>query len=117
MTPELAAHVVPCCFAAVGATIVSAVDGKPKSRLELRRLDNIAVHPHVSLVVDHYDDNWSQLWWVRVDGAARTLTSGPEYEAALDVLAAKYLQYVVDRPEGAVIVIAPTTWRSWSASP
>ena len=96
--------------------IVSAVDGKPKSTLELRRLANIAAHPHVSMVVDRYDDDWSQLWWVRVDGVARTLTSGPEYEASLNALAAKYQQYVVERPQGAVIVVEATTWRSWSAS-
>ena len=105
---------MPCCFAVHGDKIVSAVDGKPKSTLALRRLDNLAAHPHVSLVVDHYDDDWSQLWWVRVDGPAATLESGPEYEAALDALASKYPQYRADRPRGAVIVIEPATWRSWA---
>jgi len=116
VTPEGRAHLVPCCFAMLGNTIVSAVDGKPKSTPALRRLANIATHPHVSMVIDRYDDDWSQLWWVRVDGTAHTLTSGSEYEASLDALAEKYRQYIDDRPQGAVIVIEPTTWRSWSAS-
>lgn len=105
---------MPCCFAIHGDKIVSAVDGKPKSTLALRRLDNLAANPHVSLVVDHYDDDWSQLWWVRVDGTATMLDSGLDYESALDALAAKYPQYQADRPQGAVIVIEPTSWRSWT---
>ena len=107
---------MPCCFAGHGDLIVSAVDGTPKSTLALRRLDNLAVHPHVSLVVDHYDDDWTQLWWVRVDGAATAVDAGPDYEAALDTLAAKYPQYRADRPQGAVIIVEPRTWRSWAAS-
>ncbi len=108
---------MPCCFAVHGDLIVSAVDGKPKSTLALRRLDNLASHPRVSLVVDHYDDDWTQLWWVRLDGIATTLQSGRDYEAALDTLAAKYPQYRADRPQGAVIIVEPHIWRSWTASP
>lgn len=98
------------------STIVSAIDGKPKSTMALRRLDNIAANPRVSLIVDHYDDDWLQLWWVRVDGEATSLHSGARYEAALDSLAAKYEQYRDMRPQGAVIFIKPTTRRSWSFS-
>jgi PPOX class probable F420-dependent enzyme len=117
VTTDGAAHIVPCCFAVMDdGTIVSAVDGKPKSTMALRRLDNIAANPRVSLVVDYYDDDWSQLWWVRVDGAATALHSGFGYEAALDSLATKYEQYRNMRPAGAVMSITPTTWRSWSFS-
>lgn len=97
-------------------TIVSAVDGKPKSTMALRRLDNIAANPRVSLVVDHYDDDWSQLWWVRADGVANAMHNGAGYEAALDSLAAKYEQYRDIRPQGAVLLVEPTQWRSWSFS-
>jgi PPOX class probable F420-dependent enzyme len=107
---------VPCCFAVIDGTIVSAVDGKPKSTMALRRLDNIAANPRVSLMVDQYDNDWSQLWWVRVDGHATSLHNGARYEAALDALAAKYEQYRDDRPQGAVMHIEPTQWRSWSFS-
>ena len=106
-------HVVPCCFALKGDAIVSAVDAKPKSTMALRRLANIESHPAVSLVVDHYSDDWDELWWVRIDGEARILDGASEREDALDVLARKYRQYTIDRPRGAVIVIEPTIWRTW----
>ena len=93
---------------------MSAVDGKPKSTTALRRLDNIAAKPNVSLIVDHYDDDWSQLWWVRADGHAKVLHQGGDYESALDALAAKYRQYRDARLAGAVIAVRPTSWRSWS---
>lgn len=95
-------------------TIVSAIDGKPKSTVALRRLDNIAAHPAVSMIVDHYDDDWTQLWWVRVDGEATVSTGGALHRAAIDALADKYTHYRDDRPAGALITVTPTTWRSWS---
>ncbi|MBT6444270.1 MAG: TIGR03668 family PPOX class F420-dependent oxidoreductase [Acidimicrobiaceae bacterium] len=118
VTTDGAAHVVPCCFAVLdNGTVVSAVDGKPKSTAALRRLDNIAANPRVSLVVDHYDDDWSNLWWVRLDGVAEIIHAGDAYEAALDALVANYEQYRTMRPTGAVIAISPTQWRSWSGTP
>ena len=70
LTPDGRPHVVPCCFALVEDTLYSAVDGKPKTTLALRRLDNVRAHPACSLLVDHYADDWAALWWVRVDGTA-----------------------------------------------
>jgi PPOX class probable F420-dependent enzyme len=107
-------HLVPCCFALDGDVVLSAVDAKPKSTLALRRLDNVRARPAVGLLVDHYDDgDWSALWWVRVDATARVVTGGPEREAALDVLAAKYAQYRERRPPGAVLVLEDLRWRAW----
>jgi PPOX class probable F420-dependent enzyme len=110
-------HVVPCCFALDGARIVSAVDAKPKTTPALRRLANLRVRPRAALLVDHYDEDWSQLWWVRVDGAGRVVDAGAERDQALDLLAAKYDQYARQRPPGAVVVIEVDGWRSWEASP
>jgi PPOX class probable F420-dependent enzyme len=107
-------HVVPCCFALDGDTVYSAVDdAKPKSTAALVRLANVRAQPRASLLVDHYDDDWSQLWWVRVDGASRVLETGDERERALDLLVAKYVQYRDARPPGAVLVIDIDTWRAW----
>jgi PPOX class probable F420-dependent enzyme len=106
-------HVVPCCYSLVGDVIYSAVDGKPKSTLALRRLDNIRTHPYASLVVDHYTDDWMQLWWVRIDALARVLESGEERDGALDALAGKYEQYAQTRPPGAVIALDITKWTAW----
>jgi PPOX class probable F420-dependent enzyme len=102
-------HVVPVCFALTGGRIYTAVDAKPKSTRALRRLENVRATGRASLLVDHYEEDWSQLWWVRVDGPAEVLDSN----AALDALAAKYEQYRVDRPAGPVIAITPERWRSW----
>ena len=106
-------HTVPCCFVLTGDVVYSAVDAKPKSTLALRRLDNLAANPAACLLVDCYDDEWSKLWWVRVDGAARVLVDGDERDHALDLLAAKYLQYQEVRPPGPVIAMDIISWRSW----
>jgi PPOX class probable F420-dependent enzyme len=108
-------HLVPCCFALLDAdTVVTAVDAKPKSTLALRRLANVRAHPHASLLVDHYDDaDWSALWWVRVDGAARVVEGGAERDRALAPLVAKYDQYRRTPPPGPVIALDIATWRTW----
>ena len=104
---------MPCCFALVGDRIVTAVDGKPKSTLALRRLDNVRAHPAASLVVDHYDDDWSQLWWIRADGESRVVEEGAERDAAIAALTEKYEQYQRVPILGAVIVIERLRWRAW----
>src|SRR4051812_47015508 len=86
VTPQGRPHIVPCCFAVTTDTIVTAVDGKPKSTLALRRLDNVRSNGAVSFVVDHYEEDWSELWWIRVDGDARVLDAGLERDTAVAVL-------------------------------
>ena len=102
-------HVVPVCFALDGGRIVTAVDAKPKMTTELARLTNVRASGRASLLVDHYAEDWSELWWVRVDGAAEVLQS----DRAIDALAAKYVQYREARPAGPVIALEPERWRSW----
>jgi PPOX class probable F420-dependent enzyme len=106
-------HVVPCCYVLAGDSIYSAVDAKPKSTLVLRRLLNLSANPTAALLVDHYNDDWSQLWWVRVDGAGRVLETGAERDRALSLLAAKYDQYRVTPPPGPALAIDITAWRAW----
>jgi PPOX class probable F420-dependent enzyme len=113
VTAEGRPHLVPCCFAVDGDWIYTAVDGKPKSTLALRRLDNIRSHPGVALLVDAYDEEWSDLWWVRVDGRAEIWESGPRRLHALGLLAAKYRQYRETVPPGPVIAVAVSGWRWW----
>jgi PPOX class probable F420-dependent enzyme len=109
-------HIVPCCFALDGDVTYSVVDHKPKRSTALRRIDNIRAHPEVCLLVDHYEDDWTRLWWVRLDGVARILVDGPEHDAAIALLCAKYPQYRATPPSGAVVVVDVTAWRAWSAS-
>lgn len=107
-------HLVPCCFALDGDVAYSVVDHKPKRTAALRRLDNIRVNPAVCLLVDHYEDDWSHLWWVRFDGQARLLEGGPEHAAAITLLRAKYEQYRATPPSGTVVAIDVTAVRSWA---
>src|SRR6187397_2768867 len=71
--PDSRPHLVPIVFVVVDDVVWSAVDSKPKSTRALRRLDNIRSHPRVSVLVDHYDDDWTSLWWVRIDGDAQVV--------------------------------------------
>jgi PPOX class probable F420-dependent enzyme len=118
--PDGRPHVVPCCFAvsgseASGSRVWTAVDAKPKSTTRLQRLANVEAHPWASLLVDHYDEDWSTLWWVRVDGPAAVLSDGAECDAALRALAAKYAQYAATPPDGPVVELAVERVRGWAA--
>ena len=106
-------HLVPCCFVLSDEVLYSAVDTKPKSTVALRRLDNIRAVPWAAMLIDQYDDDWTALWWVRIDGRARLIDSGPEFDHALQLLAEKYEQYLRDTPPGPVIAIDVTGWRAW----
>ncbi len=107
-------HLVPVVFALVGETVWTAVDAKPKTTTALRRLDNVRAHPAVSLLVDHYADDWATLWWVRADGVA-TVLDVDEGRAGLAALTAKYPQYQDNPPPGPVLRVDVTRWVSWSA--
>jgi PPOX class probable F420-dependent enzyme len=111
---DLLPHLVPVTFALVGDDVVFAIDGKPKTTTHLRRLRNIGENPRVALLTDHYDDDWTRLWWVRVDGAATVEPEGPARTGALDELAAKYPQYSADRPQGSVVRVRIDRWTGWS---
>lgn len=108
-------HVVPVTFVLDGATLYSAVDRKPKRTSRLRRLENIRANPRAALLVDHYEEDWSRLWWVRVRGQARVLEEGPEAERALDLLARKYPRYRSEPPPGPVVAVGAEEWVGWSA--
>jgi PPOX class probable F420-dependent enzyme len=109
-------HLVPITFALLDEdTIVTAVDHKPKRTLALKRLDNIARNPHVSVLVDFYDDDWSALWWARADGVARVGEAAVEVDA-VRALCERYPQYRETPPGGAVIVVAVERWSGWSAA-
>jgi PPOX class probable F420-dependent enzyme len=110
-------HLVPLVFALRAETIYSAVDSKPKRTTALRRLANVAINPHVAVLVDHYSENWDALWWVRAEGRGRVLEpTEPEGREALDLLAERYAQYRRQRPPGPVLAIDVDRWTSWSAS-
>ncbi len=111
--------VVPICFALVDGRIYSAVDAKPKRTRDLRRLRNVAENPQVSLVIDVWDEDWTNLAWVIVEGTAGILTTDLERAPALAALVAKYPQYAamdLATVAGDVIAITPTRVMAWRAS-
>lgn len=106
-------HLVPVVFAVAGDVVYTAVDAKPKTTQRLRRLANIESNPQVSLLVDHYADDWTQLWWVRVDGVAAVHTDGDAVDIGRRLLRAKYPQYQTVSLDGPVIAVAVRRWSSW----
>jgi PPOX class probable F420-dependent enzyme len=114
--PDGRPHVVVCCFAVEGDRLWTAVDEKPKSGVPLQRLENVRANPWASLLVDHYEEDWERLWWVRVDGAAAVLEIGNEEERAIAALTARYPQYEQAPPRGPVIAIAIERITGWAAS-
>jgi len=109
-------HLVPIVFALVEDLLVTAVDEKPKRTRSLRRLENVQTNPLVTVLVDHYDEDWSRLWWVRVRGDAEVHEEGPERDRALEALAEKYAVYREQPPLGPAIAITVQDWLGWSAA-
>jgi PPOX class probable F420-dependent enzyme len=112
----LGPRLVPVCFAVDdGCTVAwSAVDDKPKRTRDLARLDDVRADPAATLLVQHWDEDWSRLWWVRVSGPARVLDTTPRHVA--DALRAKYPQYATHALDGPALEIELRHWRWWSAS-
>jgi PPOX class probable F420-dependent enzyme len=108
-------HIVPICFALAGEEICFAVDQKPKRTTDLQRLRNIAANPAVAVLVDHYEEDWARLWWVRADGMARVIEERDAAQRAVDALAARYPQYTRERPAGPVVSIRIERLSGWSA--
>jgi len=108
-------HIVPITFVVDADRIITAIDGKPKRGTRLRRLDNIAANPAVSLLVESYDGDWSRLWWARADGVAEVVTSGEARAGGVELLRAKYRQYATVSIDGPVIVIEVQRWSGWIA--
>jgi PPOX class probable F420-dependent enzyme len=105
-------HVVPICFVIDGSTLYTAVDEKPKRTRRLKRLANIEANPVVEVLIDHYEADWSKLWWVRLRGSARIV----EDPRAVELLAAKYPQYRELPPAGPVIAIEIEKRSEWTSS-
>jgi len=113
--PDGRPHLVPIVFAIEGDTLYSAVDRKPKRSRKLRRIENARARPDVTILVDHYEEEWSGLWWIRLRGRARVLDEGEERAHALALLSAKYEQYRSEPPDGAVLAVDVTEVREWTS--
>jgi PPOX class probable F420-dependent enzyme len=100
-----------------GDTAYSAVDHKPKSTQRLRRLANLRANPNAALLVDHYADDWSTLWWVRADGEASIVDHSDAHDAVA-ALTSRYPQYgTLPGPLEPMIAVRVTRWSGWTAGP
>ncbi|MBR84619.1 MAG: TIGR03668 family PPOX class F420-dependent oxidoreductase [Euryarchaeota archaeon] len=116
-------HVIPVCYAFDGESIYSVLDAKPKTTAlrQLRRVRNILANPKVSLVVDHYEEDWSRLHYIMVTGVASLLEAGElehnaEWAHAIAMLREKYHQYrLMDLDHSPIIKLAPGRFTPWSS--
>jgi PPOX class probable F420-dependent enzyme len=110
-------HLVPICFVFDGSVFYSAVDRKPKrvTPVSLARLKNIKETPHVALLIDHYDQDWTCLWYVLVRGKAELVSAPAEHKQAIQRLRAKYQQYDASMlfEDAPVLRISPVRVVAW----
>ncbi len=112
-------HVIPVCFTTDGRSIYSVLDQKPKRTglTRLRRVKNILANPQATLLVDHYEEDWGNLWYLMVSGRAELLMDGQEQADAVSLLRDKYQQYrAMDISLNPVIKITPENIVSWDGA-
>jgi PPOX class probable F420-dependent enzyme len=114
--PDGGPHVVPIVFALVDDTVFSAVDAKPKRSTNLQRLGNVRAHPRCALLVDHYEDDWRRLWWVRADGTGEVVETPPAEHSGIQALAERFPQYRDEPPSGPLLVVTVQRWTGWAST-
>lgn len=113
--PDGAPHLVPVVFALEGDVVHSAVDHKAKGPARLQRLVNLEHEPRCALLVDGYDDDWSQLWWVRADGRAVVVDAPDRDDHGRAALVARYPDYAQRPPAGPYLRVDVERWSGWAA--
>ena len=124
IAPDGAPRLVPITFVFADARIYSPLDEKPKSVADprdLARVHDIEARPRVSVLMDDWSEDWSELGWLRLSGNARVIgpdgESAPEHVNAVSLLRAKYPQYAGHRlEERPIIRIEVDRSRSWFAT-
>jgi PPOX class probable F420-dependent enzyme len=107
-------HLVVVTFAIEGDHIFTAVDAKPKRTRDLKRLRNIRAEPRVAVLADHYEDDWTHLWWVRADATAEIIEDPAAMARPISLLRERYRQYREEPPEGPVIALTVERWTGWA---
>jgi PPOX class probable F420-dependent enzyme len=114
--PDGGPHVVPIVFVLVDDTVYSAVDAKPKRSRELQRLANVRADPRCALLVDHYEEDWRQLWWVRADGRGEIVGLRSAVHPGIRELVERFPQYRDEPPSGPLLVITVERWSGWAST-
>ncbi|MDP9143749.1 MAG: TIGR03668 family PPOX class F420-dependent oxidoreductase [Actinomycetota bacterium] len=116
ITPDGRPHLVAVTFAVTDGALAHMIDNKPKTTRRLQRLRNVEMTPRASLLVDNYDDDWSALWWIRIDGEASVETVGEQWGNARAALVEKYSQYRESPPDGPAIFLSIDRVTHWESS-
>jgi PPOX class probable F420-dependent enzyme len=112
-------HLVPVCFAYDGRAVYSPIDRKPKrvGAEQLARVRHIQARPAVALLVDEYQEDWRQLWYIMIRGTATLISPAQrdEHARACRLLKEKYAQYQQGMlsEEALLIRILPEQILSW----
>jgi len=114
--PDGAPHVVPVVFALTGDVVFSSVDAKPKRSRNLQRLTNVRADPRCALLVDHYEDDWRRLWWVRADGAGEVVDAPDAAHPGIRALVQRFPQYRDEPPSGPLLVVTVRRWTGWTST-
>jgi len=93
------ARLVPICFVVDGSADVvwSPLDEKPKAVADprdLARVRDIAVRAGVTLLVDRWSEDWSQLAWLRLSGRAELVEPAVVPIGIVAALRRRYPPYV-----------------------
>jgi PPOX class probable F420-dependent enzyme len=116
--PERGVDLVPVVASLDGASAWLPIDTvKPKTSARLRRLANVEADPRVALLAEHYDADWSQLWWVRAHGHAREVHAAGELDRARAALAARYPDYTDPASIAGALAVDIDRWSGWTAQP
>ena len=115
-----APHNVPLCYWFDGERIYFAIDEKPKRQtgMALKRMRNLAENPRVAIVIDHYEENWSQLAYVLIRGHASVVEDAEEYIDAIRHLRDKYMQYramSLTPEKNPIVKVEPLSVHVWGA--
>ena len=112
--PVRGVDAVPVVFAVIGHRVVMPVDRvKAKRSLRLQRLANLANDDRCVLLIDHDDEDWSRLWWVRVHGTGHENSPRPEEVSAL---ASLFPAYRAPDAIASIITLTATAVSGWAAS-
>jgi PPOX class probable F420-dependent enzyme len=112
-------HIVPICFAYDGKFLYTALDQKPKrvAPERLARVRNIRAVPRVALMIDQYNEDWTQLWYILIRGKAKLIpkSAQKEHARAIRKLRDKYPQYALGMlaDDALIIRITPERVTSW----
>ncbi len=120
LNPDGSPHQVPIVFTWVDDCFWSPIDGKPKENVPLQRVVNARSDSRGSLLLDEYDNNWTKLWWIRIDVQITVIEIGETpLPGVLDSLVEKYPQYedvAVLRDPGTILRLTPKKISSWQAA-